>query len=412
MKQAREYPQVKVSKKAEYAIIKGHPWVYFNEITEAQPFENGELVDVVSQKGSYLGTGFANENSKIRVRLISRNANDKFDEAFFERRLRHAIDYRKTVMGDDFSNCRLIFGEADSFPGLTVDRFGDILVAQVLSLGIEKRKKMLFELLAKIFAQDNQPIRGIYERNDVAIRELEGMEQYKGFFPLEGYPIPDSTETTITENGITYAVDFENGQKTGFFLDQKYNRLAVAKLSRGKRVLDCFTHTGSFGLSAAKGGAEYVLSVDISESAVEMAQKNAKANGLDGKVEYLAANVFDLLPKLSEGEMINRYGKFDFIILDPPAFTKSRQTVESAMRGYKEINLRAMRLLPRGGYLATCSCSHFMTEQLFVKMLHQAAADAGVSLRQIEARQQSPDHPILWNVEETNYLKFYLFQVV
>lgn len=412
MKQAREYPQVKVSKKAEHAIIKGHPWVYFNEITEAQPFENGELVDVVSQKGSYLGTGFANENSKIRVRLISRNANDKFDEAFFERRLRHAIDYRKTVMGDDFSNCRLIFGEADSFPGLTVDRFGDILVAQVLSLGIEKRKKMLFELLAKIFAQDNQPIRGIYERNDVAIRELEGMEQYKGFFPLEGYPIPDSTETTITENGITYAVDFENGQKTGFFLDQKYNRLAVAKLSRGKRVLDCFTHTGSFGLNAAKGGAEYVLSVDISESAVEMAQKNAKANGMDGKVEYLAANVFDLLPKLSEGEMINRYGKFDFIILDPPAFTKSRQTVESAMRGYKEINLRAMRLLPRGGYLATCSCSHFMTEQLFVKMLHQAAADAGVSLRQIEARQQSPDHPILWNVEETNYLKFYLFQVV
>ena len=412
MKQAREYPQVKVSKKAEHAIIKGHPWVYFNEITEAQPFENGELVDVVSQKGSYLGSGFANENSKIRVRLISRNANDKFDEAFFERRLRHAIDYRKTVMGDDFSNCRLIFGEADSFPGLTVDRFGDILVAQVLSLGIEKRKKMLFELLAKIFAQDNQPIRGIYERNDVAIRELEGMEQYKGFFPLEGYPIPDSTETTITENGITYAVDFENGQKTGFFLDQKYNRLAVAKLSRGKRVLDCFTHTGSFGLNAAKGGAEYVLSVDISESAVEMAQKNAKANGLDGTVEYLAANVFDLLPKLSEGEMINRYGKFDFIILDPPAFTKSRQTVESAMRGYKEINLRAMRLLPRGGYLATCSCSHFMTEQLFVKMLHQAASDAGVSLRQIEARQQSPDHPILWNVEETNYLKFYLFQVV
>lgn len=412
MKQAREYPQVKVSKKAEHAIIKGHPWVYFNEITEAQPFENGELVDVVSQKGSYLGTGFANENSKIRVRLISRNANDKFDEAFFERRLRHAIDYRKTVMGDDFSNCRLIFGEADSFPGLTIDRFGDILVAQVLSLGIEKRKKMLFELLAKIFAQDNQLIRGIYERNDVAIRELEGMEQYKGFFPLEGYPIPDSTETTITENGITYAVDFENGQKTGFFLDQKYNRLAVAKLSRGKRVLDCFTHTGSFGLNAAKGGAEYVLSVDISESAVEMAQKNAKANGLDRKVEYLAANVFDLLPKLSEGEMINRYGKFDFIILDPPAFTKSRQTVESAMRGYKEINLRAMRLLPRGGYLATCSCSHFMTEQLFVKMLHQAAADAGVSLRQIEARQQSPDHPILWNVEETNYLKFYLFQVV
>ena len=317
----------------------------------------------------------------------------------------------KPLWGTIFSNCRLIFGEADSFPGLTIDRFGDILVAQVLSLGIEKRKKMLFELLAKIFAQDNQPIRGIYERNDVAIRELEGMEQYKGFFPLEGYPIPDSTETTITENGITYAVDFENGQKTGFFLDQKYNRLAVAKLSRGKRVLDCFTHTGSFGLNAAKGGAEYVLSVDISESAVEMAQKNAKANGLDRKVEYLAANVFDLLPKLSEGEMINRYGKFDFIILDPPAFTKSRQTVESAMRGYKEINLRAMRLLPRGGYLATCSCSHFMTYELFTQTIGQAAKNVHKRLRQVEYRTQAPDHPILWSADESYYLKFYIFQV-
>ena len=412
MKNSREYPQLRVTKKAEQSVLRGHPWIYNKEITDAQPFENGELVDVLSQKGSYLGTGFANTNSKIRVRLISRNANDRFDEAFFERRLRYAIDYRRTVMGDDFSNCRLIFGEADSFPGLTVDRFGDILVAQVLSLGIEKRKAMLFELLAQIFREIGQPLRGIYERNDVAIRELEGMEQSKGFFPLQGCPIPDSTQTTITENGITYAVDFENGQKTGFFLDQKYNRLAVAKLSRGKRVLDCFTHTGSFGLNAAKGGAEYVLSVDISESAVEMARANACRNGLETKVEYLAENVFDLLPKLSEPEMVQRYGKFDFIILDPPAFTKSRQTVESAMRGYKEINLRAMKLLPRGGYLATCSCSHFMTEPLFVKMLHQAAADAGVALRQIEARQQSPDHPILWNVDETNYLKFYLFQVV
>lgn len=412
MKQSREYPQLRVTKKAEQSILKGHPWVYNTEITDVQTFEDGELVDVVSQKGSYLGTGFANTNSKIRVRIISRNANDRFDEAFFERRLRYAVDYRKTVMGDDFSNCRLIFGEADSFPGLTVDRFGDILVAQVLSLGIEKRKAMIFELLAKIFREEGQPLRGIYERNDVAIRELEGMEQYKGFFPLKDCPIPDSTQTTITENGITYAVDFENGQKTGFFLDQKYNRLAVSKLSRGKRVLDCFTHTGSFGLNAAMGGAEHVLSVDISESAIEMARANACRNGLEEKVEYLAENVFDLLPRLSEPEMVQKYGRFDFIILDPPAFTKSRQTVESAMRGYKEINLRAMKLLPRGGYLATCSCSHFMTEQLFVKMLHQAAADAGVALRQIEARQQSPDHPILWNVEETNYLKFYLFQVV
>ena len=412
MKQTRIYPRLTVSKKAEHSIVKGHPWVYYNEITDAQPFDDGALVDVFSQKGSYLGTGFANSHSKIRVRLISRNANDRFDEAFFERRLRYALDYRRTVMGEDFSNCRLIFGEADHFPGLTVDRFGDILVAQVLSLGIEQRKEMLFTLLAKLFDQLGQPIRGIYERNDVAIRELEGMEQSKGFYPLPDRPIPDSTTTTITENGITYLVDFENGQKTGFFLDQKYNRQAVARISRGKRVLDWFTHTGSFGLNAAKGGAEYVLSVDISESAIEMARENARRNGLQDKIEYLTENVFDLLPQLSEPQMVQRYGQFDFVILDPPAFTKSRQTVESAARGYKEINLRAMRLLPRGGYLATCSCSHFMTEELFIKMLHQAAADAGVSLRQIEARQQSPDHPILWNVDETNYLKFYLFQVV
>lgn len=412
MKQTRIYPRLTVSKKAEHSIVKGHPWVYYNEITDAQPFDDGALVDVFSQKDSYLGTGFANSHSKIRVRLISRNANDRFDEAFFERRLRYALDYRRTVMGEDFSNCRLIFGEADHFPGLTVDRFGDILVAQVLSLGIEQRKEMLFTLLAKLFDQLGQPIRGIYERNDVAIRELEGMEQSKGFYPLPDRPIPDSTTTTITENGITYLVDFENGQKTGFFLDQKYNRQAVARISRGKRVLDCFTHTGSFGLNAAKGGAEYVLSVDISESAIEMARENARRNGLQDKIEYLTENVFDLLPQLSEPQMVQRYGQFDFVILDPPAFTKSRQTVESAARGYKEINLRAMRLLPRGGYLATCSCSHFMTEELFIKMLHQAAADAGVSLRQIEARQQSPDHPILWNVDETNYLKFYLFQVV
>ena len=411
MKQNRGYPQLTVTKRAEHSIIKGHPWVYYNEITAEQPFADGELVDVVSQKGSYLGTGFANSSSKIRVRLISRNANDRFDEAFFERRLRYAIDYRRTVMGEDFSNCRLIFGEADQFPGLTVDRFGDILVAQVLSLGIEQRKGMLFAALAKIFDELGEPLRGIYERNDVAIRELEGMEQYKGFYPLPDRPLPDSTTTTITENSITYAVDFENRQKTGFFLDQKYNRQAVAKLSRGKRVLDCFTHTGSFGLNAAKGGAAYVLSVDISESAIEMARENARRNGLEDRVEYLAEMYLTCCPPSPSREMVGGM-KFDFIILDPPAFTKSRQTVESAARGYKEINLRAMRLLPRGGYLATCSCSHFMSESLFIKMLHQAAADAGVSLRQIEARQQSPDHPILWNVEETNYLKFYLFQVV
>ena len=365
-------------------------------------------MDIVSPRGRYLGTGFFNSHSKIRIRLLSTNANDHFDEAFWERRLRYAWEYRKTVMGDDLSCCRVIFGEADSFPGLTVDRFGDILVAQTLSLGIEQRKSLLFPMLARILREDGQVIRGIYERNDVSIREREGMQQNKGFFPLENLATPESTQTEIVENGIRYLVDFENGQKTGFFLDQKYNRQAVARLSRGKRVLDCFTHTGSFGLNAAMGGAVHVHSVDISETAVEMARENARRNGLLDVMDFEAANVFDLLPSLPCGAKSD----YDFVILDPPAFTKSRQTVEHAMRGYKEINLRAMKLLPRGGYLATCSCSHFMTDALFRDMLRSAAFDAGVSLRQIEARQQSPDHPILWNVPETDYLKFYLFQIV
>ncbi len=310
--------------------------------------------------------------------------------------------------GEDIRCCRLIFGEADFFPGLTVDRFDRILVAQVLSLGMELRKEMLFRLLVEILREDGQEIDGIYERNDVPIREREGLSQGKGFFPLEGEPIPAGTSTLLRENGIAYQVDFENGQKTGFFLDQKYNRQAVARLSRGRRVLDCFTHTGSFALNAALGGAQSVHGVDVSEAAVELAQSNARRNGLEDRITFQAANVFDLLPSLPE----NGQSGYDFIILDPPAFTKSRQTVEHAARGYKEINLRAMKLLPRGGYLATCSCSHFMTEPLFLGMLREAAADASVSLRQIEARQQSPDHPILWNVPETNYLKFYLFQVV
>ena len=409
MKQERTYPRVAVTRKAENSIKSGHPWIYHTELVEGEAGCNdGALVDIVSPRGRYLGTGFFNSHSKIRIRLLSTNANDHFDEAFWERRLRYAWEYRKTVMGDDLSCCRVIFGEADSFPGLTVDRFGDILVAQTLSLGIEQRKSLLFPMLARILREDGQVIRGIYERNDVSIREREGMQQNKGFFPLENLATPESTQTEIVENGIRYLVDFENGQKTGFFLDQKYNRQAVARLSRGKRVLDCFTHTGSFGLNAARGGAVHVHSVDISETAVEMARENARRNGLLDVMDFEAANVFDLLPSLPCGAKSD----YDFVILDPPAFTKSRQTVEHAMRGYKEINLRAMKLLPRGGYLATCSCSHLMTDALFRDMLRSAAFDAGVSLRQIEARQQSPDHPILWNVPETDYLKFYLFQIV
>ena len=394
-------------KKGEGRTIKaGGAWIYDNEIANVVgSFDDGDVVLVHDFDGYPMGKGYINRHSKIRVRMLTRHQEQEIDDVFWKMRLQAAWDYRKATV--DTSSCRIVFGEADFLPGLVIDKFSDVLVVESLALGIDRYKEHLVDLLKEILAADGITIRGVYERSDAKERLKEGMERVKGFMGAEF-----DTNVEIIENGVHYMVDVKEGQKTGFFLDQKYNRLAVAKLSRGKRVLDCFTHTGSFGLNAAKGGAEYVLSVDISESAVEMAQKNAKANGLDGKVEYLAANVFDLLPKLSEGEMINRYGKFDFIILDPPAFTKSRQTVESAMRGYKEINLRAMRLLPRGGYLATCSCSHFMTEQLFVKMLHQAAADAGVSLRQIEARQQSPDHPILWNVEETNYLKFYLFQVV
>ena len=409
MKAERAFPRFIITQKGTRWVEQGHPWIYADEvIREEGSCENGALVDAVSEKGKYLGTGFVSRESKIRIRLLSRNANDRFDEAFWRRRIQYAWDYRKTVMGEDISCCRVIFGEADSFPGLTVDRFSDILVTQTLSVGMEKIKPMLFPLLVQVLREDGQDIRGIYERNDVAIRALEGMEQNKGWFSLAGESHPESTLTEICENGIFYSVDVENGQKTGFFLDQKYNRLAVARLARGRRVLDCFTHTGSFALNAAKGGAAHVTAVDVSASAIEMAKANAVRNGLEEKMDFITADVFDLLPELAaKGK-----APYDFIILDPPAFTKSRKTVNSAERGYKEINLRALKLLPRGGYFATASCSHFMPSELFVKMLRSAALDAGVELRQIEARQQAPDHPILWNVPETDYLKFYIFQVV
>ena len=409
MKALRPYPRITITPKGEAALTGGHPWVYEGEVTAADGTpEDGGLVDVVSRRGSWLGCGFYNSHSRIRVRLVSRNANDDFSDAFWERRIRYAWDYRKTVMGESDSRCcRVIFGEADLFPGLTVDRFESVLVTQTLSLGMERIKDRLFPLLAKVLREDGQEIRGIYERNDVALREREGMTQNKGWYPLPGETPPETTTVDITENGIVYTVDFENGQKTGFFLDQKYNRLAVAKLAKGKTVLDCFTHTGSFALNAAKGGAAHVTAVDVSEFAVQCAAENARRNGLETVMDCVAANVFDLLPELEKQPR-----KYDFIILDPPAFTKSRRTVANAMTGYKEINYRAMKLLPRGGYLATCSCSHFATEELFIKMLRSAARDAGVQLRQIECRQQCADHPILWGVEETNYLKLFIFQVV
>ena len=409
MKAQRPYPQITITPKGEAALVGGHPWVYEGEVTGLSgPVSDGQLVDVISRRGSWLGCGFFNSRSRIRVRVLSRNPNDRFDRAFWRRRIQYAWDYRKTVMGPEDSRCcRVIFGEADGFPGLTVDRFDSVLVAQVLCLGMELIKEELFSLLLEVLRSDGQDVVGVYERNDVAIRGLEGMEQGKGWHPVDGEKAPDFTAVDIVENGIRYTVDFENGQKTGFFLDQKYNRQAVAKLARGRTVLDCFTHTGSFALNAARGGAKHVTAVDVSEFAVACARENARRNGLSDVMECVAANVFDLLPQLEQQPK-----RYDFIILDPPAFTKSRKTTQRAMTGYKEINYRAMRLLPRGGYLATCSCSHFATEELFLKMLRSAAKDAGVQLRQIEARQQCCDHPILWGVEETNYLKFYLFQVV
>ena len=406
---ARNFTKVYITPKGEKHIKSGHPWVFGEEITAVNGgYENGDIVDVYTQKDRFLGSGYINDNSKIRVRIISRNANDKFDDAFYERRVRYALDYRRTVMGDeDYKCCRLIFGEADSFPGLTVDRFNNIIVVQVLSLGIERVKDFIIRKIVQVLREQGETIDGVYERNDVAIREREGMEQYKGFYKAEGLKTDLSGITEITENGIKYAVDYINGQKTGYFLDQKYNRMAIRKIAKGRKVLDCFTHTGAFALNAAAAGAKLVTAVDISEDALSSAKRNAQLNDFKN-MEFKCANVFDLLTEMKETNSCD----YDFIILDPPAFTKSSATVRNAYKGYKEINLKAMKLLPRGGYLATCSCSHFMPDELFRKMLSEASFDAGVSLRQIECRQQSADHPILWNVPETDYLKFYIFQVV
>ena len=406
MKQDRPFPAVTVTKKAEASLRSGHPWVYAAEITAREgECPSGGIVDVFSQKGAWLGAGFFSAESKIGVRILSDNANERFGPAFFERRVKYALDYRRAVMGGDFACCRLIFGEADGLPGLTVDRFSNLLSAQVLSRGTDGVKDVIYSALLAQLEAMGERIDGIYERNESPIRALEGLEQYKGWYP--GAPHPESAVTEICENGVRYAVDVENGQKTGFFLDQKYNRLAVAHLAPGRRVLDCFTHTGSFALNCALAGAEHVTAVDVSESAVALARQNAALNGLEGRMDFVAADVFDLLPRLAA-----EHADYGLVILDPPAFTKSRRTVAGAERGYHEINYRAMRLLPRGGYLATCSCSHFMPPALFEKMLRSAARDANVSLKQVEARQQAPDHPILWNVPETEYLKFYIFQVV
>ena len=404
----RPYPVITVNEKAARSLRAGHPWVYGAETSGPdRPCQNGDLVDVVSQKGRWLGTGLYNNHSKILVRLLSRNTNDRFDQGFWRRRLRYALDYRKTVMGPDYACCRLIFGEADQFPGFTVDRFGDILVTEVLSLGMEVRKDLLYPLLVDLLREDGVTVRAIYERSDAPLRDKEGLPKVTGFYPLPGLATDLDGHLLLEENGIRYDVDYIHGQKTGFFLDQKYNRRAAAALAPGRKVLDCFTHTGAFALNAAKGGAAEVIGVDASQLGVDQATKNAALNGMSDRVRFLCRDVFELLPELHrQGE------QFDLVVLDPPAFTKSRASVKKAVTGYREINLRGIKLVKNGGYLATCSCSHFMTPELFTKTIGEAARDARRRLRQVEYRTQSPDHPILWGADQSYYLKFYIFQVV
>lgn len=396
------YHTIVTLKKGEGRTIKaGGMWIYDNEIDRILgDFENGDLVTVHDFDGYFMGYGFLNMHSRIRVRLMSRKKEHMIDTAFLERRVRDAWEYRKAVC--DTGCCRLIFGEADFLPGLVVDKFSDVLVVESLALGIDRLKLDILKCLKRVLAEDGISIRGIYERSDAKVREREGMERTKGFI---GEPF--DTKVEIEENGVRYLVDIKDGQKTGFFLDQKYNRLAIQRLCKGKKVLDCFTHTGSFALNAAAAGAESVLGVDASELGCRQAEENARLNQVEDRVSFQCADVFELLPQLEQkGE------SYDVVILDPPAFTKSKNSIRQAVKGYREINLRGMKLVRNGGFLATCSCSHFMTAALFRQMLQEAAADAAVQLRQIEERRQAPDHPILWGVPETEYLKFWLFQVI
>ena len=401
----RNYPLITITEKGEDFIESGNNWVYENEVISiSKEHNNGDIVDVISKKGKYLGTGFISDVSKIRVRIFSKNANDVFDYDFFKRRIKYAIDYRLTVL-NDITCGRMIFGEADGFPGLTVDKYNDILVTQITTIGLDMRRDIIFKGMLEAFKDVDIKISAIYERNDVNSRTLDGLELYKGYYYADTDFNTEQHETIIEENGVKYYVDYVNGQKTGYFLDQRFNRELVGKIAHGKKVLDCFTHTGSFGLNCALNGAERVVSVDLSPLAVEQSKRNAKLNGLDQKVEYVRADVFDYLDTVKKRE-------YDLIILDPPAFTKSRATIMSAYNGYKRINSKAMQLLGKGGYLVTCSCSHFMNEDLFVKMLLEAAKENNMTLKQISYSQQGKDHPILLSSNQTDYLKFYILQLM
>lgn len=392
---------VRIKKGEGRSLKAGGMWIYDNEIDAITgDFINGDIITVQDFDGYCMGRGFINTNSKITVRMLTRKKDVEINEEFIEMRVRNAWEYRKTTV--DTSSCRIIFGEADFLPGIVVDKFSDVLVVESLALGIDRMKPMILEKLKSILAEDGIHIRGIYERSDAKVRLQEGMERFKGFIG-ESF----DTKVEITENDVKYMVDVEDGQKTGFFLDQKYNRLAIKRLCREKRVLDCFTHTGSFALNAGIAGAREVIGVDASELGVAQARENAELNGLSDRVSFQCADVFELLPELEKnGE------KFDVVILDPPAFTKSRNSVKNAVKGYREINIRGLKLVNDGGYLATCSCSHFMTPELFTKTIREAAVSAHKRLRQVEYRTQSADHPILWSGDENSYyLKFYIFQV-
>lgn len=390
-----------ILKKGEGRTLKsGGAWVFDNEIAQVKgEFENGDIVAVEDFDGYFMGWGFYNPKSKISVRIMSRKKENEITPDFLEKRVRNAWEYRKQTV--DTSCCRVIFGEADWLPGIVIDKFSDVLVVESLALGIDKLKPVILEKLKKVLAEDGIAVRGIYERSDAKVRLQEGMERFKGFI---GEPF--DTRVEIVENGVKYIVDVEDGQKTGFFLDQKYNRLAIHKLCPGKKVLDCFTHTGSFALNAGIAGASEVLGVDASMTGVKQAEENAALNGLSDRVKFQCADVFDLLPALEEqGE------SYDVVILDPPAFTKSRNSIKNAVKGYREINIRGMRLVRDGGFLITCSCSHFMDPELFAKTIREAAHGAHKRLRQVEFKTQAADHPILWAADESYYLKFYIFQV-
>jgi 23S rRNA (cytosine1962-C5)-methyltransferase len=428
MKQARPYPKVVVTRKAARSLKAGHPWVFEGEViglepaADGTPVTNGGVVDVFEENGTWQGAGLISEQSKIRVRLVTRNANDRIDEAFWARRVSYAWNHRRVAMGSralpgcepDTNACRVVFSEADQMPGLIVDRYENVLVTQVGTVGMELLRPIIYPLLLNTLQADGQNVTAIYERNDSPSRAKEGLEQYKGWWDGEGSEVPASPRIMVAENGLKFDLDIENSQKTGFFLDQKYNRRAVREIAAGRRVLDCFCHVGPFGLNAAAGGAEFVRCVDVSQTAIDLAAENARLNGLDGSMGFTCANVLEYLPELTRdrARLREEGGPFDLIVLDPPAFTKSRGTVNHATKGYREINYAAMRLLPRGGYLATCSCSHFMTRDLLAGAIADAAHQANVQLKQVEERQQAPDHPILWGVPESHYLDFFIFQVV